>query len=96
MTWTTAADAGAAIGRRETTDSGLFWFFRPSNLEMLVKVLDGCGVNDHYWVFLAATTNVGYQLKVTDTRDDETRTYSNTRGNTAQPRLDTAAFATCP
>ena len=59
-------------------------------------MLDGCGVNDHYWVFLAATTNVGYDLTVTDTLHDETRTYSNTRGTNAVPRLDTAAFATCP
>ena len=96
MTWNTETDTDKAVGRRETLDSGLFWFFRPSNIEALVKVLDGCAVNDHYWVFLAATTNVGYQLTVTDTQEKETRTYSNTRGNTAQPRLDTAAFATCP
>ena len=96
MTWNTLTDAGDAVARRETIDSGLFWFFRPSNLESLVKVLDGCGVNDHYWVFVASTTDVGYQLRVTDTQTGDTATYSNTRGTVAQPRLDTAAFDTCP
>ena len=38
-------------------DSGLFYFFGASNLEMLIKVLNACGLNDRYWVFFAATTN---------------------------------------
>jgi hypothetical protein len=87
---------GQAVGQRETIDSGLFWFFRPSNIEALVKVLDGCDVNDHYWVFLAAATDVGFDLTVTDTLSGEFKTYSNEQGNDAEPRLDTAAFMTCP
>jgi hypothetical protein len=63
---------------------------------VLVKVLDGCGVNDHYWVFLAATTDVGYELTVTDTLSGETVSYENTLGTFAEPQLDTAAFETCP
>ncbi len=94
--WATAGDSGVGIARRETIDSGLFWFFRPSNIEVLVKVLDGCGVNDHYWVFLAATTNVGYELRVTDTLSGESVSYDNTLGTFAEPQLDTAAFETCP
>ncbi len=41
-----------------TNESGLFWFFDDDNWEMLVKVLDGCGTNGHFWVFLAAATDV--------------------------------------
>jgi hypothetical protein len=96
LRWNRETEVGDAIAVRETGDSGMFWFFRPSNLEALVKVLDGCDVNGHYWVFLAATTNVGYELKVVDTLFEETVTYANTRGNVAQPRLDTAAFDNCP
>ena len=44
--------------------SGLFWFFRPSNWELLVKVLNGCELNGHYWVLGAAATNVGYTVRV--------------------------------
>jgi hypothetical protein len=87
---------GQAVGQRETIDSGFFWFFRPSNIEALVKVLDGCDVNDHYWVFLAATTDVGYEVRVTDTLSGELQTYTNAQGNDAEPELDTAAFMTCP
>jgi hypothetical protein len=96
MSWDTGTASDNAVGKRITTDSGTYWFFRPSNIEALVKVLDGCGVNDHYWVFLAATTNVGFELRVLDTFTGEERSYGNNNGTFAQPRLDTAAFETCP
>jgi len=96
LDWETATEGGVGRANRETDDSGTFWFFRPTNLEMLVKVLDGCPVNGHFWVFFAATTNVGFELTVTDTRNGQTKTYANPLGNNAEPVLDTAAFATCP
>lgn len=76
-----------------SADSGLFWFFHPNNWEMLVKALDGCGVNGHYWVFAAATTNVGYVLQVTDTMTGANRTYVNPVGRSAPPTLDVSAFS---
>jgi large repetitive protein len=77
-------------------DSGLFYFFNPDNWEILVKVLDGCGVNDHWWVFFAATTNVQFELRVTDTSTGEVVPYTNPLGHRADAVTDTAAFATCP
>ncbi len=56
---------------------GIFYFLNDENPEFLVKVLDGCGVNDHYWVFFAATTNIGFDLTVTDTATSTTRVYTN-------------------
>jgi hypothetical protein len=50
-----------------SANSGLFWFFDLNNWEMLIKVLDGCAINGHYWVLGAATTDVGYQLEIRDT-----------------------------
>lgn len=50
-----------------TNESGLFYFFDPTNWEMLLKVLNGCGVNRHHWVFAAAATDVGYEIAVRDT-----------------------------
>lgn len=94
--WETATDSGSGGANRVTDDSGAFWFFRPTNLEMLIKVLDGCAVNGHYWVFFSATTNVGFELTVTDSRTGLSRPYSNTLGENAKPVLDTTAFATCP
>ncbi|HEX2253770.1 MAG TPA: hypothetical protein VHQ65_10935 [Thermoanaerobaculia bacterium] len=78
-----------------TADSGLFWFFDGDNWEMLIKVLDGCGVNDRFWVFAAATTTVGYTVRVTDTHTGLERFYGNPRGQAATALTDTGAFATC-
>ena len=79
-----------------TADSGLFWFFSDNNWEMLVKVLDGCAINGHYWVFSAATTNVGYTLRVIDTDNGAVQEYVNPLGVAADAVTDTGAFATCP
>ncbi len=77
-------------------DSGLFSFFTPTNWEMLVKVIDGCAANDRFWVFGAASTNVAYDLTVTDTLTGETRIYENPLGTAAPAIVDTQAFASCP
>ncbi len=77
-------------------DSGLLWFFDPDNWELLVKVLDGCAVNQRYWVFAAATTNVGTTLEVTDSLSGQMKTYRNPLGTSAAAVTDTFAFATCP
>jgi len=79
-----------------TPDSGLFWFFDPSNWEMLIKVINGCGFNNRYWVFFAATTNLGYRLTVTDTLTNVQRVYTNPPGTPAPAVTDNMAFATCP
>jgi len=79
-----------------TSDSGFFWFFNNANLEMMIKVLNGCTINSRYWAFHAATTNVEYTLTVTDTQTGQVRTYFNPLNRPAATVLDTAAFATCP
>jgi hypothetical protein len=81
---------------KETNNSGMFWFIDPSNLEMLVKVLDACAFNGHYWVFFAATTDVAFELNVTDQLAGQTKTYTNELGHPANAITDTSAFATCP
>jgi len=85
-----AAVAGAS------EDSGLFWFFASTNWELLVKVLDGCSENGHYWVLAAATTNVEYTLTVTDTQTGETFVAQNPLGRNSPAAIDTRAFGTCP
>ncbi|MYB18741.1 MAG: PKD domain-containing protein, partial [Holophagales bacterium] len=75
-----------------TNDSGLFWFFDPNNWEVLLKVLDGCAVNDHVWVFGASTTDLGYAIRVTDTVTGAVKEYRNTPGMPAAALTDVAAF----
>ncbi len=75
-----------------TLDSGLFWFFEPSNLEVLIKVLDVCAFAPDFWVYFAATTDVNFRLTVTDTQTGAIRQYLNPQGVRAQATADSSAF----
>ncbi|MCB1009048.1 MAG: hypothetical protein KDB94_09150 [Acidobacteria bacterium] len=77
-------------------DSGVLWFFSPSNFEVMIKVLDACELNNRYWVFFAAVTSVEFEITVTDTFTGTTRTYQNELGVSAPAVTDTNAFETCP
>jgi hypothetical protein len=96
--WTAPAGGGSGAGHAVplTGDTGYFWFFNAANVEMVVKVLDGCGLNGRYWVFAGGLTNVRVVTTVTDTRTGAVKTYTNPQGTPFQPLQDTAAFATCP
>ena len=72
-------------------DTGTFWFFTPTNLELMIKVLDGRGVNGKFWVFFGALSNVEYTVTVTDTATGAVRTYLNPSGTLASV-ADTSAF----
>jgi hypothetical protein len=96
-TWTTR-DGATGPGHRATltSDTGYFWFFNQANVEVVVKVLDGCGVNGHYWVFAGGLTDTRVRLTVTDTQTGVSKQYNNPQGTPFQPVQDTAAFASCP
>ncbi|HMB54250.1 MAG TPA: Calx-beta domain-containing protein [Thermoanaerobaculia bacterium] len=79
-----------------TNRAGLFWFFNAENVEMLVKMQDACGPFNRFWVFVAATTNVEYLVRVVDTQTSQQMQYFNPQGMAASPVQDTQAFATCP
>lgn len=92
----TPTDGQAQTVAFTAPDSGLFWFFSSSNWEVMVKVLDGCGLNNRYWMFSAATTNVFYRMEVLDVSAGEQKIYFNYPGPPAPAVTDTNAFATCP
>lgn len=92
----TGAGSGNARGFSLTPDSGVMSFFGADNLELLVKVLNGCPINSHYWVYGAAATNVGYDIKVTDTERNVVKNYVKAEGPAAPAINDSSAFATCP
>jgi hypothetical protein len=92
---TTTGTTGTGTGTALTGDSGYFWFFDPANVELIIKVLDACTVNQHFWVFAGGLTNVGTTITVTDSRTGIVRTYNNPLSTPFRPIQDTAAFA-CP
>lgn len=96
VTWRTANQSGSGQGVKLTDESGYFTFFDPSNIELTVKVLNGCSLNGHYWVFLSGLTDVGVDLVVTDTASGKFRIYQNPLKQSFKPFLDTIAFPACP
>ncbi|MCH9647042.1 MAG: carboxypeptidase regulatory-like domain-containing protein [Deltaproteobacteria bacterium] len=87
---------GQAVDLTFADDSGYFWFFNASNVEVIVKVLDACDSSfNSFWVFAAGLTNVEVNLTVTDTLTGEIQTYLNPLQTPFEPILDTAAFDTC-
>jgi len=80
---------------RHGSELGYFAFpsADPANLELAVKVLDGRGVNDRFWVIATpATTDVQYTLTVTDTQTGLSKTYASPVGAALGPVQDTNAF----
>lgn len=94
--WRTATSAGEGTPQQLTNDTGYFWFFDSNNVELVVKVLNACGVNQTYWVFAAGLTNVEVTLTVTDTQTSAQKTYFNPQGTEFVPVQDTTPFFQCP
>jgi len=69
-----------AVGIPSTDRTGLFWFFGPDNLELIVKMLDGRALNGHFWFFSGGLSNLEYRVIVTDLETGEVREYENPAG----------------
>ncbi len=97
VSWTDYAGiSGPGIVHPLTGDSGLFWFFNPENVEILVKMVDGCSFNGHYWLYAAATTDVEYHLKVTESARGTIRTFDNPLGTASPAFTSIDAFPCSP
>ena len=76
-----------------TGDTGYFWFTQSSNVEVIVKILDGRPINGHFWLFTGALSNLEYRITITDTVTGASRTYVNPQGKFAS-LADTSMLAT--
>jgi hypothetical protein len=96
--WTASGgNTGPGQAVSMTNDTGYFWFFGADNVELVVKVLNGCALqNPSYWVFASGLTNVGVDLTVTDIQTGTTKTYHNPVNQPFVAIQDTGAFSTCP
>jgi ELWxxDGT repeat protein len=74
---------GAGTAVPLTADTGTFWFFDPANVELIAKVLDGRSLNQSFWVFYGALSDVEYTITIVDTATGLTRRYVNPAGQLA-------------
>lgn len=95
-TYNTGSSNGTASAVKLTSDSGYLTFFNASNVEVVIKVLDACGLNSRYWVFAGGLTNVNTVITVRDTKTGTVRTYTNPANTPFQAIQDTAALPVCP
>src|SRR6185503_6473762 len=78
-----------------TQETGMFWFFSPSNVELVVKVLDACTLFQRYWVFASGLTDVNVILTVEDRWTGHVERYERAGGTLFAPLADTSRFAVC-
>ena len=96
VAYTTKTGNGNGNAVPLTDQSGYFWFFDASNVEITIKVIDACTLNNRYWIFFSGLTNVGVRLTVTDLQTGQTKVYNNPLNKTIATVLDTDALAVCP
>ena len=90
---TPVRDAPARVEEVGLGDTAsLFHFFDRSNPELLIKILDGCGVNGKYWVFGSAATDLDWSVLVTDNATGVTLPYHR---NSTNPLINDAAAFPC-
>jgi hypothetical protein len=100
VTWETAQPASGtgkvmSFGgmRAQNNESVFLWFFSTTNLEIGLKILNACGLNDRYWVFISGLTDVGWHVTITDTETGlVVKEYENTLGSLTQTTADTDAI----
>jgi hypothetical protein len=88
--------AGNAHMVQLTDDSAYMWFFSSDNVEVVVKVLNGCALNGRYWFFAGGLTNVDVLITVTDSQTGAVKEAHNPQGTAFQPIQDTSALSVCP
>ena len=82
--------------RAEDDESVFWWFFSPTNFEMGLKILNGCPVNQHFWVFISGLTNQGWTVHIKDTQTGTIASTSNPIGRLTPTIAATVSPLTCP
>lgn len=93
---TSSGDTGSGRAVGLTDDTGYFWFFDQSNVEVVIKVLNACSFADRFWVFAAGLTNVEVDIAVFDTQTGGLTGYRNPLNEAFEPIQDTESLDTCP
>lgn len=93
--WTSRSGSGVGHAMPVGDDWGFFWFFRPDNPEIFIKVLASCpGDRSSHWFFASGLTNLGVELTVTDNfLPWRSRQYRSRAGSLFESVADTTSFA---
>lgn len=75
-----AGNTGSASVNRTTDDTASMTFFDAANVEVTAKVLNFCGVNGSYSVYIGGMTDIEVQITVTDTYTGKSAVYRNPLG----------------
>lgn len=87
----TAYDGRSGRGRAVplSSDTGSFWFFTPTNVEVVAKMVSFCGSGaNNVAVYAGGLTDIDVTLHVTDTRTGTTKDYHNALGKPFTPVKD--------
>jgi len=87
--WHSNTASGSAYPMPWTAETGGFYFFRPDNIDLTIKVLDGCALTGHFWVFISGLTHLG--VTVTVHHDTKSKSYTSPLGQTFRTVTDTLA-----
>jgi streptogramin lyase len=93
--WEGSGQGGTGNGLSITPIAGYFWFSDPSNLEVLVKILDFCPSTGHFGIYVNGLTHLGVTVTVTDTRTGTSKDYVNADGSPFSLIFDGSTFE-CP
>lgn len=58
--WFWARSHAADLGDQ----TAAFWFFEPDNVEVFVKILDGCSINGYHWLYATKLSGQDVSLLV--------------------------------
>lgn len=76
-----------------TDDVIALCLFGQQNPEIFVKVLDGCAINGHRWIFVAGMTDLECQIVVEEASTGSVWTHHSEQGEMFHPVSDLKAFA---
>ena len=89
---TALGETGYGDGVLLTEDTGYFTFFNASNIEIVAKVLDGCGRNGKYWLYATGLTDLAVELEVADPVTQTRHVLASPLREAFRPLADTKAF----
>ena len=92
-TYRTNAGTGNLLWEKHTNNTGLAFFTDSSNKEVILKVLDACGFNGKYWVFVGGVTDQEINVTVRNTSNGAVYSYKNNLGTAFVTDNDTSAFS---